>query len=1004
MNRSRENRCFRRFQEKRDPRMLAKVFDWTAPELLRVAGHLANGDRELVEEVLQATFLTAIEDADRYDPSRDVRPWLLGILANHVRKERRRKLKQRGQDATEAMLQASDSPVADAQSAELDAASRKAMQELPSPFREAIVLHLQHGLSAKEIGEALQRPAGTVRTQIVRGMERLRGLLPVGFGVAALGVLVTPGPILAAVRKKVLASLPVGAIGSSSLILSGWRLYAMMTAGVLLVVSMVMAAWSPSDLEPQVPTGVVTMDGDEDVERVDTASRELANEASERVEAAAAQDEPPPILDPTVPVTFEIVRKRDGQPVANAQIGMIVNGVHQQWQADEQGKLKIRLPFPGFYEAYVLGTRARTMWVWPAFSRKPGEEVQRLTVDDGRTLELEVVDAGGTPIAGALVESSCGGRLAYRLHAMGQTDSEGRLVRHDLATGAIRVSAPGLAPSDLIYLNGRPGEVFRRKVTLDKAGLMASGMVRDEDGKPIANAQLALVQLRSHPMDPQFFTSGPDGKFALDSLIAGRHAIVGEHRGEEVRRGQLRFEHDGSVAPQLELRLTRGASVAGRLTDANGDGVGNERVYARGAAEAIGHLPFHESSTTTLADGTFRLDSLAPGSYRLEAEQVAARVVELRDGEAMTWNPHQSPLRAVAVRVLDHAGRPLSDCSVSLIKPGESWVSSGTKTDEDGRLQLLRKWEFPEGSAFRLGIHLPLDKTAEARHNKLTMPNLVTPPLLVGIEHEIRVAARAATSHSLVGTVVDHDGVAITGVVASLSMTTGYWGSYKADVDDSGTFRFEEVPPGRYDISLTIPGRPKFVLPTMNVADDPLQSLGRIVVPKTGHIVARVADDADSQGLKLHLVDDQGRQVPMKRQADGSWRSNTTYFGSYELRGRSTSAWGAKSVQLNRESVDATLTLRPHEATRVTVQLPVDHDRSQVGWSGTLRAVVNGRTVSDHRLNHYYYGRFTDRMEFLVMLPPGPIDLRITAQNDLRGTTSMRVPAGGGGAVEVNVQ
>ena len=54
-----------------------------------------------------------------------------------------------------------------------------------------------------------------------------------------------------------------------------------------------------------------------------------------------------------------------------------------------------------------------------------------------------------------------------------------------------------------------------------------------------------------------------------------------------MRRGQLRFEHDGSVAPQLELRLTRGASVAGRLTDASGDGVGNERVYARSAAEAI---------------------------------------------------------------------------------------------------------------------------------------------------------------------------------------------------------------------------------------------------------------------------------------------------------------------------------------------------------------------------------------------------------------------------------
>ncbi|MFK7742442.1 MAG: hypothetical protein AB8H80_19165, partial [Planctomycetota bacterium] len=63
MTRSQENRCFRRFQKSRDPRLLAKVFDATAAELLRVAGHLSHGDRELTQDALQATYLTAIERA-----------------------------------------------------------------------------------------------------------------------------------------------------------------------------------------------------------------------------------------------------------------------------------------------------------------------------------------------------------------------------------------------------------------------------------------------------------------------------------------------------------------------------------------------------------------------------------------------------------------------------------------------------------------------------------------------------------------------------------------------------------------------------------------------------------------------------------------------------------------------------------------------------------------------------------------------------------------------------
>jgi DNA-directed RNA polymerase specialized sigma24 family protein len=66
---------FDRFRAAADNGALARVFDRTAPELLRIARHLAGSAGE-AEDLLQATFLVVIERAERYDPARPLRPWL----------------------------------------------------------------------------------------------------------------------------------------------------------------------------------------------------------------------------------------------------------------------------------------------------------------------------------------------------------------------------------------------------------------------------------------------------------------------------------------------------------------------------------------------------------------------------------------------------------------------------------------------------------------------------------------------------------------------------------------------------------------------------------------------------------------------------------------------------------------------------------------------------------------------------------------------------------------
>src|SRR5687768_3677050 len=88
MELSPEDRLFALFRRTGDPSALAEVFDRTAAEALRVALHLADSMHD-AEDLVQQTFVAAIEDAHRYDPNRRFLPWLLGILAHQARSTRR---------------------------------------------------------------------------------------------------------------------------------------------------------------------------------------------------------------------------------------------------------------------------------------------------------------------------------------------------------------------------------------------------------------------------------------------------------------------------------------------------------------------------------------------------------------------------------------------------------------------------------------------------------------------------------------------------------------------------------------------------------------------------------------------------------------------------------------------------------------------------------------------------------------------------------------------------
>ena len=208
---------FERYRRKGDLAALGEVFDRVAPDLLRLACHLVRG-HDAAEDVLQATFVVAIERAQRFDPQRELRPWLTGILARQAAAHRRRE--GRSLDEERLLPRPAANPALAAEAQELSAQLGSALARIGEPYRTSLEPYLKDGLSPAEIARALGLAPGTVRMRIHRGLDRLRDLLPAGVAAGLAGSVLAPRG-LGAVRASVLAKASAVAPAASAVGLVG---------------------------------------------------------------------------------------------------------------------------------------------------------------------------------------------------------------------------------------------------------------------------------------------------------------------------------------------------------------------------------------------------------------------------------------------------------------------------------------------------------------------------------------------------------------------------------------------------------------------------------------------------------------------------------------------------------------------------------------------------------------------------------------------------------------
>ncbi len=137
---------------------------------------MTRGDSHLADDLAQETFLKAWKKLDTFRGTAQLSTWLFGIAFNEFRSAARRR-KELALDDAENLPE----EPATTGNPQLYMDLTEALKRLNSNERAAVVLCCQNGLSHEEAAKVLDCPLGTVKTNVLRGKEKLRKWLAMAY-------------------------------------------------------------------------------------------------------------------------------------------------------------------------------------------------------------------------------------------------------------------------------------------------------------------------------------------------------------------------------------------------------------------------------------------------------------------------------------------------------------------------------------------------------------------------------------------------------------------------------------------------------------------------------------------------------------------------------------------------------------------------------------------------------------------------------------------------------
>lgn len=650
-------RLFLRYRSRSDGRALARVFDALAPELLGIASHLVR-DAQLAEDLVQATFLAAIERADAFDPERELKPWLYGILVREAAKERRRVARHAGTGIPDERTSGSELERMTAE--ELPRVVRETLERAPRKHRELLAPLLLEGRTPSELARELGRSPGTVRMQVHRALEWLRRSLPAGV-VAGAGVSSLPTRGLAAVRGEVLraAGLSTPVSGASWIAIGGVAMSKAMV-GVVGCLALGLLWWSRSS--PRAGEARVAALDPPPIDVLDSiGTRAPSAVAPEREVVVRGWSTPPRIrAEVAAPARSALLRGRvldaEGRAVAGARVlgGRSEQSADELATSDVEGRFALAPEEEGPLFVHALAEGHAPSLVLRAFPRasEAPELVLALRGPEAK-LELFVLDADEHPLSGAGVRVGDrampaflpGGEPAWTAPAReAHTDADGRAVFGSLPEGStdVRAQLDGyVRVKRQVDLGAGSSRTLRFVLP---RGWAVEGRVLDRASRAVAG-----VRLWAHPPSP-----GRAFAVSAESDADGRFVLAGIPEPVFVVEAFAK-DRGHAQSPTLEAEVGRAAvwnavlvsnpAVTGRVVDERGGPLAEWYVLL--------HRPdspetWHASARTA-SDGSFELRDPPEGELHL-----SLRTPALWDGgPVLTYGAVEAGERDLVIRVPD---------------------------------------------------------------------------------------------------------------------------------------------------------------------------------------------------------------------------------------------------------------------------------------------------------------------------------------------------------------
>ncbi|MGE0870990.1 MAG: RNA polymerase sigma factor [Kofleriaceae bacterium] len=150
----------------------ALLFERYVTSVHRFIARMRGSDADVVDDLVQATFLAAFQGAPRFRGT-NARSWLYGIAANTVRNYARREIRRK----RALFVIAEREPERDTRDPVLLARLPQAIAALPHDLRAALVLVDLEGERGHDAAAALGVPTGTLWRRVFYARKALREAL-----------------------------------------------------------------------------------------------------------------------------------------------------------------------------------------------------------------------------------------------------------------------------------------------------------------------------------------------------------------------------------------------------------------------------------------------------------------------------------------------------------------------------------------------------------------------------------------------------------------------------------------------------------------------------------------------------------------------------------------------------------------------------------------------------------------------------------------------------------